>query len=229
MLFPTACPAQIQGQALADLLRLPRQLTGAPLVSLDLNGVDPGNDAVTRHAAVLAEALPWVDILHANIEEAEAIVGSLSGLETGSDAHLRALAEWFLQKGVAVVTITVGRCGSFTAVTSEAERLSASPSLSRQVEAWAGQEVRAPAFAVGQGATINANGAGDGFIGGLVLAAAAWKVPLSLEEAISFASLAALQRVDERLREAKIKRNAAELMAAVKSGGDALPPSLPLR
>lgn len=219
---------QIQGQALADVLSLPRDLPGTPLVSLDLNGVDPGEDAVTRHAAVLGKALPWVDVLHANLEEAEAIVGPLDEVERGSDAQLRALAAWFLDKGVAVVTITVGHRGSFTAVTSDSGRLSASPTLERQVVAWAGQDVRAPAFAVGKDAAVNANGAGDAFVGGLVLAAAAWKETLALGEAVRFAALAALHRVDGNLREAKVKSNVVELMAAAKAGGDGLPPTLPL-
>lgn len=224
---PPLPPLQIQGQALADVLRLPRSLPGSPLVSLDLNGVDPGNDAPTRHAAVLDKAYPFVDILHANLEEAEAIVGPL---ETGDgDARLRALAEWFLGKGVAVVTITAGAKGSFTAVTSDVERLAASPGLARQVSAWAGREVRAAAFAVGEGAAVNANGAGDAFVGGLVLAAAAWRENLSLEEAVRFAALAALQRVDESLRQADDARNAAELMTVARAGGNGLlPPTLPL-
>eukprot|EP00903_Cladosiphon_okamuranus_P009565 g9107.t1 len=219
---------QIQGQALADVLRLPRGLPGSPLVSLDLNGVDPGNDAPTRHAAVLAKALPYVDILHANLEEAEAIVGPLGGGGDDADAHLGALARWFLDKGVAVVAITAGARGSFTAVTGDQERLAASPGLKRQVAAWAGKEVRAAAFAVGDGAAVNANGAGDAFVGGLVLAAAAWREALTLEEAVRFASLSALQRVDGMLRESADKKNAAELVAVARAGGDGLPPTLPL-
>lgn len=216
------------------MLRLPRDLPGSPLVSLDLNGVDPGNDATTRHLAVLGKALPYVDVLHANLEEAEAIVGPLGGggadndADAGADAHLGALARWFLDKGVAVVTITAGARGSFTAVTSDPQRLAASPGLERQVAAWAGQEVRAAAFAVGEGAAINANGAGDAFVAALVLAAAAWREALTLEEAVRFASLSALQRVDETLRDAKDKRNAAELVAVARSGGGGLLPTLPL-
>lgn len=210
------------------MLRLPRDLPGSPLVSLDLNGVDPGNDAPARHAAVLGKALPYVDVLHANLEEAEAIVGPLGGGGGDADAHLGALARWFLDKGVAVVTITAGARGSFTAVTSDPERIAASPGLERQVAAWAGQEVRAAAFAVGEGAAANANGAGDAFVGGLVLAAAAWREALTLEEAVRLASLSALQRVDETLREAEDKKNAAELVAVARAGGDGLPPTLPL-
>lgn len=194
--------------------------------------MDPGNDAAARHAAVLGKALPWVDVLHANLEEAEAIVGPLGsgGAGGADDDHLRALAGWFLEKGVAVVTITAGARGSFTAVTGDAERLAASPGLARQVAAWAGREARAPAFAVGEGSAVNANGAGDSFVAGLVLAAAAWRDPLALDEAVRFAALAALQRVDGALREAgaEDRKNAAELVAVARAGGDGLPPTLPL-
>ena len=188
---------------------------------------------MSRHEAILGKALPWVDILHANYEEAEAIVGALDGALSGSDDHLRALAAWFLEKGVAVVSITVGSRGSFTAVTRHRTRIAASPSLGRQVAAWAGREVRAPAFSVGPNSGVNTNGAGDAFVGGLVLAAAVWKEALTLEEAVRFATLAALQRVDEKLRDAEVKTNAARLMAVAKADGAstaaaALPLTLPM-
>ncbi|CAN0523786.1 unnamed protein product [Ectocarpus sp. 12 AP-2014] len=47
-----------------------------------------------------------------------------------------------------------------------------------------------------------------------------------MEEAVRFAALAALQRVDESLRHAEDARNAAELMTVARAGS--LPPTLPL-
>lgn len=219
-----------------------RDLPNAPLVSLDLNGVSPGQDAAARHAAVLGAALKHVDILHANLEEAEAIVGppppsdpaaELAGggeAAAPSEKRLRDLARWFLEKGVAIVAITLGGRGSYTAVTSDRARLQVVASLQRQAGAWAGQEVRVPAFATGEGSSVNANGAGDSFVGGLVLATAAWKEPLGLKEAVTFAALAALQRVDGDLRAAPVKKKATELMSAVRGGvkDGKLPPALPL-
>lgn len=216
---------QIQGGTLAQVLREARDLPGAPLVSLDLNGVAPGDTA--RHQAILGPALPSVDVLHANLEEAQAIVGLSQAVS--DDEDLRALAKWFLDKGVAIVAITLGAQGSFAAVTGDPERLKAASPLHRSAGAWVGQNLRAAAFSPGAGSTINANGAGDSFVGGLVLAAAAWKEKLTLDQAVSFAALAALQRVDGNLRDAKVKHTAAELMAKVKVGGAALPPRLPLR
>lgn len=203
-------------------------------MSLDLNGVSPGEGAAARHEAILAPALPCVDILHANLEEAEAIVGITTTGSGESESErsgldrLRALAKWFLSRGVAIVTITLGAQGSFTAVTGESERLAGVPALARKAKVWAGQEVRAAAFAPGPGSTVNANGAGDSFIGGLVVATAAWRDELSLEEAVRFASLAALQRVDGKMRQATAKKKATELMAAVKAGSEALPATLPI-
>lgn len=208
------------------MLRLARDLPGGPVISLDLNGVSPGEDAASRHEAILAPALRWVDILHANLEEAEAIVGPLGVADLGD--RLRALAEWFLGKGVAIVTITLGAQGSFTAVTGKSARLTACLSLARNAGAWAGQHVRAAAFASSPESKVNANGAGDSFIGGLLLATAAWKDKVTLEEAVKFASLAALQRVDGNLRQATPKKTAAELMATVKAGDKELPRTLPL-
>lgn len=207
-----------------------RDLPNSPVVSLDLNGVTPGNDAAARHETILGPALEHVDILHANLEEAEAIVGEVPGEGTTvtSDERLRCLANWFFERGVALVAITLGSQGSFTAVTADSARLEAAASLQRQAGAWAGQEVRAPAFATGNDSTVNANGAGDSFIGGLVLATAAWKEPLELEEAVRFAALAALQRVDGKLRAATVKKQVTELMAIVKGAKEELPPTLPL-
>lgn len=229
---------QIQGQALADVLQSVRDLPNAPLVSLDLNGVSPGPDAAARHSTILGPALKHVDILHANLEEAEAIVGppqpaAAAGGEgdaaAPSEERLRTLAQWFLEKGVAIVTITLGGQGSYTAVTSDESRVNAVGSLRRQAGAWVGQELRAAAYAAGEGSSINANGAGDSFVGGLVLATSAWKERLELKEAVEFAGLAALQRVDGKLRAAAVKKKATELMMAVKGrGGQALPPTLPL-
>lgn len=212
-----------------------RDLPNAPLVSLDLNGVSPGDGAAARHAVVLGAALEHVDILHANLEEAEAIVGSPPPSDPAAheastnEKRLRTLTRWFLEKGVAIVTITLGSRGSYTAVTRDSARLQIVASLERQAGAWVGQEVRIPAFATGEGSSVNANGAGDSFVGGLVLATAAWKERLGLEEAVSFATLAALQRVDGNLRAAPVKKKAMELMSAIR--GDAkegLPPTLPL-
>lgn len=215
-----------------------RDLPNAPLVSLDLNGVSPGADAAARHSIILGPALKHVDILHANLEEAEAIVGppqptAAAGGDGDAAAptekRLRALAQWFLEKGVAIVTITLGGQGSYTAVTSDKSRVNAVGSLRRQAGAWVGQELRAAAYASGEGSSINANGAGDSFVGGLVLATSAWKESLELKEAVAFAGLAALQRVDGNLRAAAVKKKATDLMMAVRGqGGQALPPTLPL-
>ena len=63
-----------------------------------------------------------------------------------------------------------------------------------------------------QGSTVNANGAGDAFVAGLI-AAAAWDTcPLSLECACKLALLCALQRVDSSLRDAPVKASLAELV-----------------
>ncbi|CAM9593342.1 unnamed protein product [Discosporangium mesarthrocarpum] len=231
--FTPKASAIVQGDSLASILRQAQGLRGKPLVSLDLNGVDPGMGAAC-HAAILGAALPYVDLLHANLEEAEAIAGSDLGpsVPDAGEERLRALAEWFLSRGVVMVSITLGGKGSYTVVTKDPERLQVNDSgaLGRQVAAWAGVEERAPAFATGEGSSVNANGAGDAFIGALALAAGAWREPLKLGEAVAFASLAALQRVDSQLRETHPKKTAAELMAIVRTGpeGSGLPPTLPL-
>ncbi|CAM9840753.1 unnamed protein product, partial [Choristocarpus tenellus] len=212
--YPHFTP-KIQGQTLSDVLHQAGRLPGSPLVSMDLNGVDPSKGA-EWHEKVIGSALPRVDLLHANLEEAEAIVGS-TGEGVSEDQHVQSLAEWFLSHGVAMVSITMGGRGSFTAVTADNDRLDSSLSLRRQVAVWAGGAIRLAAFAPGKDSPINTNGAGDSFAGSLALAAGAWKDPLTLKEAVTFAALSALQRVDGRLRDAEAKKSVADLMAVVRS------------
>ena len=59
-------------------------------------------------------------------------------------------------------------------------------------------------------ATVNANGAGDAFVAGL-LSAVVWQSALTLRAAGRLGLLSALQRVDSSLREAKSKATLAQL------------------
>ena len=167
---------------------------GAPLLSLDVNGatLGPSSDA----DGVVAAALPHVDLLHANLEEASHLVGAtLVGEQAISLEQLRAIVAPLLGSGVAIAAITLGASGVFVAVTQDEERLLRGSTLGRAAAAWRGAEVRLPALPVDGG--VNANGAGDAFCAGM-LAAMLWRAgpALTLEQAALLALGSARQRVD---------------------------------
>ncbi len=182
------------------------------LTSMDLNGVT----SVNNSPAVLAEALPWTDVLHLNQEEANLLlsntdihlsdgVNSLAALQQAGDA--------LLQKGLAVVALTLGEHGAYVKVTSNEGRLQTSEALAWQASRWAGQEALLPPYALQPGAEANTNGAGDAFIAGLLAAMLSKTQALSLKQATSFALLTARERVDSLRRASAVKASYAELLA----------------
>ncbi|CAM9166901.1 unnamed protein product [Phaeothamnion confervicola] len=237
--YPHLLP-QMQGAALAAMLKRAREILGwGALLSVDLNGVDGGDGAaadnggeavVAIHEAVLGPALPMIDILHANLEEAQAISGLWNSRSNGNGgsrdkfAEAEACADWFIGRGVALVAITLGAGGAMVKVTADAARTGGGGTMASQAMNWAGQGVCVPAFA--PAGTVNANGAGDAFAGGLLVALAWRRDQLTLQQAVQFALLSALQRVDGSLRDAEPPRTAQELMADVLAGR--LPPSATL-
>uniref|UniRef100_A0A6U4GYP0 Carbohydrate kinase PfkB domain-containing protein n=2 Tax=Phaeomonas parva TaxID=124430 RepID=A0A6U4GYP0_9STRA len=215
---------RLQGAALAGALEKAASLFPNAIVSVDLNGVSPES----HHEGVLGPALPHVDVLHLNEDEAD-IVGADGGRgqgEQGSADALEALEDLSAARkravrrlhssGVAVVLLSIGAKGSVVSVTSDAARLSRCRGRPRS---WApGSAVRVPAYRVSDGAEVNANGAGDALIGGFIFATA-WpgEEPVTAEDAGRFASMVARQRCDAGLRDAPAEK-ADELMARVRRG-----------
>jgi sugar/nucleoside kinase (ribokinase family) len=123
------------------------------LISLDVNGALTAEDC----AQVLRPALPVVDIMHANLEEACVIsdlydpAKSLS-LKT-KDAH--ALVDWFLREGAAVCCVTCGRDGVF-----------AGSVRIRDADKPTSLVLHRPSFSLLCGTAVNTSGAGDAFASG---------------------------------------------------------------
>jgi len=148
--------------------------------------------------------------LHANAAEARLLTGEGPQEEGESQGeYLRRLAAPLLAQGLGCLALTLGAEGAYLAVNADLRGRSAT--FLRQGERWRGQDSFVPAYPVSEGSSINANGAGDAYIGGLV-AAVLWQRPVSLEEANRFALLAALQRVDSSKRDSPLKTLASDLM-----------------
>ena len=92
---------------------------------------------------VLGPALPRVDLLHANLEEACHLAGVQPPLAEAeaSEAELRAVADWFTSRGVAVVAITLGAAGAYVHVTPDAARMARLPTAA---SAWQPAEQVSP-------------------------------------------------------------------------------------
>ena len=199
---------RLQGENLSSLLLECRRLLPNALLSVDLNGVTEHSHSST----VLDAALPLVDVLHLNEDEA-AILGAAPGAGA-SEARARALRDLHA-KGVAVVLLSLGADGSLVSVTPDEERLR---SCRGALPRWpAGSTSRAPAFRVSEGAAVNANGAGDALVGGFILAAAWPGQALGAAQCGTFAAMVARQRCDETTRDGG-GMGAEELIAAVRAG-----------
>ena len=199
----------LQGPALLQLLEAAAEAVEAasgeaPIVSLDVNGATLG--AAADADGVLGPALGKVDLLHANFEEACHISGTAGSLdeEAATDGELEALVAPLLEAGVGLVAITLGRAGAYVAFGGEgATRRQGGGAFAAAAAGWRpGECVRLPALPVA--GEVNANGAGDAFVAGL-LAALLWRgtdgEPLTLEQAARVALGSARQRIDPARRE----------------------------
>jgi len=184
-----------------DLLSCATKQAPLPLTSLDVNGASGVESE--KSFDVVAPALPLVDLLHANLEEAchlLQISPPPDEMSVDDSTLLSQLATPLHKCGVAVVAITLGSAGAYVSVTADADRLESPPDseLARAASSWRGQAVRLTALPV-EG-DINANGAGDAFTAGL-LAAMLWRESLELTTATKVALASARQRIDSTRRD----------------------------
>lgn len=161
-------------------------------------------------------------MLHASESEAALICGDPNVSGPYDDAFCRRVAAWTHKRGVAVCAITLGSGGCFVSTTPDAKRLLGV----RPAGDWtAGASVRLPAYKIGQAvlgsnpsAEANANGAGDTFCAGFLAAMLQTERQLSLSDVVKCASLAALHRVDDQLRDATQHCSMEDIVELVTSG-----------
>ena len=201
----------LQGTSLYTLLDSLAQRLNGCIFSVDVNGVTTDS----HESGVLQPALPLIDLLHANLEEARILAGSrdrdgipcqssdgqfatssspqaFAGGSAEELAELRHIAGKLHHDGVAIVAVTLGARGAYISVHKNSSRLCRVPQLERATTRWSGMDQLSPAPAAPT--RINANGAGDAFTAG-VLASLLRATPLSLEEALLEGQLTALRRI----------------------------------
>ena len=241
--YPHLLP-KLQGTNLKEVLEYVKMTFGnETLVGIDLNGVNSENHTDD----VLKPALPFVDVLHLNEEEAEILLAkskssspsspspSPSGSEVNSDdnnlysiENLGKVTKGLHAMGCAVVLLSLGSKGVFISVTEDTTRLVSG--TTKQISEWeAGSQIRIPAYAIESG-EINTNGAGDALFAGFCFAVTAttaddYSCFLTLEQAGKFAALVARQRCDVQTRESP-SHDHYELLDMVRNDHN-LPPTIP--
>lgn len=158
--YPHLLPL-IQGEALRGLLDRVRAAAPSVIISLDVNGAEKQED----DAAVLSPALPAVDLLHANLEEACVISGlgdaTLADTYKGSD--IKRIVRWFGNVATSGVRTP---CPSSRSITIGVTCGKKGVFLGRAVEGSETQIIHREAFSLLENGDVNASGAGDSFAAG---------------------------------------------------------------
>jgi myo-inositol-1-phosphate synthase len=171
--YPHLLPMLQDLDLLRVLIEARRFMVDGGITVLDLNGV-PGfvKGHMGRFTArdlandpVIGAALEEVDILHLNEDELASLTcTNLSGIS--EDRMIAEAARLFLQCGVAIIVVTRGKKGSYVACgpPSRFERSVMLP------QSWANQTVSMGSIELPRDTVINANGAGDAFTAGFLVA-----------------------------------------------------------
>jgi sugar/nucleoside kinase (ribokinase family) len=190
----------------AQLRRLFERVHAAgPATSLDLCAVDPESEAGgVDWQAVLANALPFVDVFAPSIEEllfmldreAHAQLQASAGIGAFIDrAQLAVLSDRLLGMGVAVVAIKLGDQGLYMRSSRDEARIGAfCDRVGLFAQAWRDREVLAPCFAAR--AVVGTTGSGDCTIAGLLAALLRGADPVDAATAATAVGACSVESVD---------------------------------
>jgi sugar/nucleoside kinase (ribokinase family) len=190
----------------AQLRRLFERVHAAgPATSLDLCAVDPGSEAGgVDWQAVLANALPFVDVFAPSIEEllfmfdrdAHAQLQASAGIGTFIDRpRLAVLSDRLLGMGAAVVAIKLGDQGLYVRSSRDDARIGAfCDRIGLSAQAWRDREVLAPCFAAR--AVVGTTGSGDCTIAGLLAALLRGADPVDAATAATAVGACSVESVD---------------------------------
>lgn len=191
--YPHIMP-HFQGRGLYDLFAGVRQRLPNVMITLDLNGA--GDDS----AVLIPESLAFVAHVHANVEEACGIT-ALFPLATAAENKLstsdvKSIANWFISRRVASVSITCGCDGAFLATTSQPDVLDATRLTAEGFDLDA--FVYRQAFCT-QVDNVNASGAGDAFVAGIIAQLVHSSGACGAQHLLESGLASALRRIDPTL------------------------------
>lgn len=208
--YPHLMP-KLQGHNLRQLFDRVRQAAPHVLLTMDVNGAD---EKETPDRPVLLPALELTAAIHANLEEACTITGLTSALESStlSAKEIRPVAEWFTEHGAGIACITCGKDGVF--VSTGNDECIKRQQLSLHLER--GAFIYRAAFAVSDGITVEASGAGDAFTAGVIAELADTKGKLGVGRVANAGLVGALHRIEASLAGSSHKADIATLLEKVK-------------
>lgn len=191
--YPHLMP-HLQGNSLGSLFQKVRQAVPHVLFTLDVNGANVADD----DTHVLTQVLPYVAMVHANLDEACIVTGlaDATASDTLPASEIQPVSEWFVNRGAAISCVTCGRDGVFVA-TSDATGLSNHDALSEKLQP--NVFLHRSAFAVSAQIKVNASGAGDAFCAGAIAHLAGHTGLSGIVRLIDCGLASALHRIDHTL------------------------------
>lgn len=218
----------LRGSPLRELFTYVRENAPHACITLDLNGADVCED----ETQVITPALPLVTAVHANLEEACIITGRADANDTDNmkPEQVHSICEWFTGHGAGMVFITCGKDGVFGRSVLEGTPSSAMSGLRTRIVGE--KQIYRPAYKISGSRPVNANGAGDAFMAGIVaelvkIGDGEENTHVSLVERLADSGLAsALLRIDSDLLEANDKSMSLDRLLEKVKGRERIEPRM---
>lgn len=158
---------QLQGPKLRQLFDRVQSTVPNVLLTMDLNGA---NITETAEHQIVLPALEITAAVHANLEEACVVTGLAKPTNISSLTleEIRLMLEWFTARGVGIACITCGKEGAFIATGGEGQQSDWAENLRLSQKLERGCFFHMDARKIADGVKINASGAGDSFMAGVV-------------------------------------------------------------
>lgn len=208
--YPHLMPS-FQASDLDFFFRVVRVTARNCVISLDVNGASLPEDE--HH--VLLPALQSVSIIHANLEEACVISGraDVGQCDELTVVQIQPVVQWFVEQGVEIACVTYGKHGVFVA-TCDSLRLTSDLKHRVEMSSTTNLFLHRSAFEISEGVEVNASGAGDAFIAGILAQLAHPQVePVSLDQLIDSGLCSALRRIDPTIMSSHASASINEVLA----------------
>lgn len=198
--YPHLCKL-LRGSNLASLMMLAQEKHEL-ITSLDINCAEKNS------IEIVSESFSNTDILHGNLHECSLLLGDMADGENSCISEdkvefkkIREIADSILSIGCCLIVITLGPNGAFLKFTSNEKRFESFrkrlPVCSQNLGIFPSQEFFIPSFILPEtGSEMNTIGAGDTFVGALLVALSeANKFNSNFIECVKFAHSVAGERI----------------------------------